>query len=156
MSWTENGPISLPPQPVAYFAGAMVVAAAIVGIGLGFRASWRNGDRPSLESADASQGVDAAIPAQPIVEIPALQQQAAASNAAAANSADDQSEVADSNAIAAQTAAAQADQSKSSRSSDDNDDALASSTEKPQAAVKPSIDEDAPGAPTKGKTDVPF
>src|SRR5580704_3530338 len=98
MAWTENGPISLPPRPVAYFAATIVFALAIVGLGLGFRASWRKGDLPSF-GGDLALGVDAATRSQPIVEIPALQQQAAAANAAASNSADDKDEADDSNDI---------------------------------------------------------
>jgi hypothetical protein len=150
MSWTDTGPVSVPPRPVAYFAGALLVAAAIVGVGLGFRASWRNGDRAS-SSLDQTAGVDAAIPARPLVELPAPPQQVAAANTVAANSTDDQDE-ADDNSIAAKTAAAQEVQSNPSKSNADIDDVLTSSSEKPQAPAKPSTDESAP----PGKSDVPF
>jgi len=105
MSWTDSGPVSLPPRPVAYFAGLLLVAAAIVGVGLGFKASWRNGERGGAGLSDQAAGVDAAIPARPLVELPPPPQQEAAANTAAANSADDKDE-ADDNSIDAQTAAA--------------------------------------------------
>jgi hypothetical protein len=155
MAWTENGPVSLPPRPVAYFAATLVFALAIVGVGLGFRASWRNGDRPSV-GGDQALGVDAATPAQPIVEIPALQQQAAAANAVASNSAGDKDEADDSNDIAAKTAAAQDVQSNPTKADQSIDDVLTSGSEKPQAPAKPSTDEDAPGTPKGKASDVPF
>jgi hypothetical protein len=151
MSWTDSGPVSLPPRPVAYFAGLLLVAAAIVGVGLGFKASWRNGERGGAGLSDQAAGVDAAIPARPLVELPPPPQQEAAANTAAANSADDKDE-ADDTSIDAQTAAAQEVQSKPSKSSDNIDDILTSSSEKPQAPAKPSTDESAP----PGKSDVPF
>jgi len=149
MSWTEHGPVTLPPRPVAYFAGALLVAAALIGVGMGFRASWRNGDHYA-SSSDQSAGVDAAVPARPLVELPALPQQEAAANTAS-NSTDSQDQ-ADDNSIDAQTAAVQAVQSKPSESNANIDDMLASKSEKPQAPAKPSTDENAP----PGKSDVPF
>ena len=150
MSWTEHGPVSLPPRPVAYFAGAILIAAAIVGVGLGVHAGWRN-DRPALGSSDQSSGVDGAIPARPLVELPPPPQQEAAANTAS-NATDSQDQAEDSNTIDVQTAAAQEVQSKPSKSNANIDDILTSSTEKPQAPAKPSTDESAP----PGKSDVPF
>ena len=154
MSWTEGGPVTLPPRPVAYFAAVLLVAAAIVGVGLGFRASWRNGDRLS-DTSDQSLGVDAATPAKPLIDIPILPPQVAAA-ASATNAAVSKDEAVDSNEIDAQTAAAQAVQSNPSKSGQSIDDALTSASEKPQAPAKPSTDESAPGTPDKGKSDVPF
>ncbi len=154
MAWTESdGPVSTPPRPVAYFAGALIVAAAFLGLGLGFRASERT-EHPGVGSADQSLGVDAATPARPLVEIPALPTQTAAANTAT-NAADDQDE-ADDNSIDAQTAEAQQIQSKPSKGDSSIDDVLTSPSEKPQAPAKPSSDEAPPGEPTKGKSDVPF
>jgi hypothetical protein len=156
MAWTDNGPVSLPPRGVAYFTAGLMVVLALAGAGLGFRASWRNGDRPALGDAGSTLADDQATPAKPIVDITAVEQQAvAAPAAAAANSAHDQDDQADddSNDIAAQTAAAQAVQSRATKSATSNiDDILTSRSERPQAPAKPSNDESAPG----GKNDVPF
>ncbi|MFI4933465.1 MAG: hypothetical protein ACHP7N_02500 [Caulobacterales bacterium] len=151
MSWTDTGPITLPPKPVAYTAAGILAVVAILGVGLGVRASWRDA-RPSVDSGDQVLGGDQAILAKPIVEIPAAQQQAAAANTVAANSAADQpDETADSNAIAAQTAAASAKSAKVAI-----DQSGDSGAEKPQAAARPSVDEGEPGSPQGAKTDVPF
>jgi hypothetical protein len=146
MAWTENGPVSIPSTPVVGVVALLIGIAAIGGVGLGLKASWRDANRPAQGSVD-TQASGQAILAQPIVELP--QPQAAPVEAAAANAtkADDSAE------IAAKTAAAQAVQSKPAQSNGDIDDILTSSSEKPQAPAKPSTDEAPPTAP---KSDVPF
>jgi hypothetical protein len=146
MAWTENGPVSVPSTPVVGFVAFLIGVAAIGGVGLGLKASWRDANRPAQGSVD-TQASGQAILAQPIVELP--QPQAAPVVAAATNAA----KADDSEDIAAKTAAAQAVQSKPAQSSGDIDDILTSSSEKPQAPAKPSTDEAPPTAP---KSDVPF
>ncbi|HTX50635.1 MAG TPA: hypothetical protein VME40_14715 [Caulobacteraceae bacterium] len=154
MSWSDanEGPISIPPRGVVYGAATAVAVAALVGIGIGFRAGWRDGGRTPFGSSDQSQGVDSAIIAKPIVDIPQVEQQAPANTVASNAAADSDDE--DSNAIAEKAAAAQALQSKPVTTTPTIDDVEASPTEKPAAAAKPSTDEGEPGAPVK--TDVPF
>ena len=148
MAWTQNGPVSLPPQSAVYVAASLVVALAVVGAGMGLRASWR--ERPALDSGDQTGAMDDASQAKPLVEIPSAPQAAAANTAT--SSAADAADEADSNSIAAQTAAAQAVQSKPSRAPANIDDILTSNTEKPQAPAKPASDESAPPS----VSDVPF
>jgi hypothetical protein len=151
MTWTDNGPVSLPPRTVVSGVAAVLAVAAIAGIGFGFRGGWRDSGRPGFGGADQTQGADSAIIAKPIVDIPAVEQQPPAANAAA-NSAAANADESDSNAIAAKTAAVQALQSKQVTTTPDIDSILTPSTEKPQAPAKPSTDEGAPGSPN----DVPF
>ena len=148
MSWTDDGPISLPPQGVVYAAAALVGLAALGGIGVGFRAGWRDAGRPAVAGSDQSQP-DSATPAKPIVDIAAVEQQppAPAANATADNDEDA------TNAIDVKTAQAQAIQSKQATSTATIDEILTPPTEKPQAPAKPTTDEQAPGSP---KSDVPF
>jgi hypothetical protein len=154
MSWsdTHNGPVSTPPRGVVYGAATAVALAAVIGVGLGFRAGWRDGGRTPFGGSDPSQGVDSAVIAKPIVDIPQVEQQAPVNTVA--SNATDNSDDDDSNAIAAKAAAAQALQSKSVTTTPTIDDVEASPSEKPAAAAKPSTDESEPGAPVK--TDVPF
>jgi hypothetical protein len=155
LAWIDDGPISLPTPSLTRLVSGVILVVALVGAGVGFRGAWR-GDRTSFDVSD-SQGVDQATPARPIVEIQAAQQQAAASNAVAANSTANNSEEADdSNAIAAKTEAVEEAQSKPASPPANIDQLLTSQSEKPQAPVKGSGDEGAPGAPDKGANDVPF
>jgi len=153
MSWsdTHHGPVSIPPRGVVYGAATAVALAAVIGLGIGFRAGWRDGGRTPFGASDQSQGVDSAVIAKPVVDIPQVEQQAPP--AVAANAIDN-SDDNDSNAIAAKAAAAQALQSKPVTTTPTIDDVEASPSEKPEAAAKPSTDEGEPGAPVK--TDVPF
>ncbi|MFI4976949.1 MAG: hypothetical protein ACHP84_20640 [Caulobacterales bacterium] len=152
MAWTEHGPISLPPKPLAYGAGAALVVLAILGVGLGFRASLREPGAPSVGTEQAG-GPDQPMIAKPIVELPAPQQAAAAKpDTNSAQEADN----ADTNAIDAQAAAARQVQAKSASQGGDIDQILQSKTEKPQAPAKPAADEAAPGGPDASKSDVPF
>jgi len=154
MAWTQDhtDPVSIPPRGVVYGAATAVALAAVIGLGVGFRSGWRDGDRAPLGATDQTQGADTAIIAKPIVDIPQVEQPApanvVASNAAASDDEDD------SNSIAAKTAAAQALQSKAVTTTPTLDDVEASPSEKPAAPAKPSTDEGEPGAPVK--TDVPF
>jgi len=153
MAWTQNGPVSLPPQSAVFVVGTVVAVLAVAGAGLGFRAAWRDGGRPGL-ATDQALAVDGAITAKPIVEIPSMLQQPAAANTAQAAAADDTSDSGDdSNAIAAKTAAAQAAQSRTARPPANLDDLMASPTEKPQAPAKSATDE---SPPEPVKSDVPF
>jgi hypothetical protein len=145
--WIDNGPVSLPPRALAYGAGLLVLAMAVVGGGLGFSAAWRRQAAPELSAAGpANQPGD--IIAKPIVEIapppPAPEE-------SKDDSADDQAN--DAAKADAQTAAAQAIQGKPDANGD-IDQIMTSSTEKPPAPVKPATDEAPPGAPVK--SDVPF
>lgn len=149
MSWTDNGPVSLPPQGVVYVAAALVGLAALGGIGVGFRAGWRDAGRPTSGMSDQTQP-DTAVMAKPIVDVAAVSQQPPVP---AANSTDQRDEAAATNAIAVKTAQAQAIQSKQATSTATIDEILTPPTEKPQAPAKPTTDEGAPGAP---KSDVPF
>ena len=151
MAWIDNGPVSVPPTPVVVFVGVVICAAAIGGVGLGFKASWRDANRPARGQVD-TQASGQAILAQPIVEVPQPQAAPKAANAIVAdtNAAKDDD---DSDDIAAKTAAVQAAQSKPAQSAGNPDDILASPSEKPQAPAKPSTDEAPPSGP---KSDVPF
>jgi len=133
------------------------LALAVGGMGVGFHAAWRNGDRPSMGGTGASQANDSAVAAKPIVVLPEMEQQAvaantaAASNSAAADDADDSND--ETNSLASRTAAAQAVQSHVTMAGANIDDLNTSHTERPQAPAKPSADET---APSDGKSDVPF
>jgi hypothetical protein len=148
MAWIENGPVSVPPTAVVVFIGVVLCGAAVLGAGIGVKASWRDTTRPAQGAVD-TEASGQAINAQPIVELP--QPQAAPAAVAAATNAAKEAD--DSDDIAAKTAAAQAVQSKPAQSSGDIDDILTSSSEKPQAPAKPSTDEAPPSGP---KSDVPF
>jgi len=146
MAWTQNGPVSVPPQTAVYFIAALVAVLAVAGAGLGFRAASRESGRPSL-GGEAASVVDDAVLARPIVVTPAELQQTAVAAAAASNAA----QAGATNAIAAETAAAQEVQAKPSKTPTlSPDEILTSPTEKPQAAAKPAQDETPP------KSDVPF
>jgi hypothetical protein len=152
MAWIENGPVALPSRGLVVWAGLTVLAAAVAGVGLGVRASWRDTSHSISGGIDQAQDSQAVI-AKPIVELPSPPPPPPAANAAAANTAVAKEEE-DTSDIAAKTAAAQAVQSKPSQGNANIDDILTSSSEKPQAPAKPTTDEDAPGGPAKG--DVPF
>ncbi len=153
-TWTDNGPVSLPPRSLAYGAGALLFVLAIGGVALGLRAAWREAGAPNAGggTAQVSAGDDTLV-AKPIVDLPAPvaapepAQEEAKADTAAANQ--DKADV-----IAAKTAAAQEIQSQPSKPAGDIDDILTSSSEKPAAPAKPVADEAAPGAPVK--SDVPF
>ncbi len=146
MTWTDHGPISLPPRTAVYGAALIIAVAGLAGVGVGFRASLREAGRPGLAGA-VSQPDDQAVLARPIVDIPSVEQQAAAANTASNAAA---GEEAASNELAAKTAALQAAQSQPSQGGDNIDQMMASPTEKPQAPAKPILDEAPP------KSDVPF
>jgi hypothetical protein len=154
MAWIENGPVSLPSGGTRALAAALIVVAALAGVGFGFSAGWRGGEQRVAGAIDPNQDIDQAADAKPLVTLveptaPAAANVAAA-NAVEAKKSDDDGD--DSNQIAAQTAAVQAVQSKPADDPKNIDDLLTSPTEKPQAAAKPTTDEQAPPA----KTDVPF
>ena len=54
-SWIDNGPVSLPPRALAYGAGALVLAMAVVGGGLGFDAAWRKPGWPGTHRIRSGQ-----------------------------------------------------------------------------------------------------
>ena len=151
MAWTEHGPVSVPSTPVVGVVALLIGLAAIGGVGLGFKASWRDANRPARGLVD-TQSSGQAILAQPIVELPQPQAAPKAANAILADTntanSDDSSDE-----IAAKTAAVQAAQSKPAQGAGNPDDILASPSEKPQAPAKPSTDEAPPSGP---KSDVPF
>jgi hypothetical protein len=151
MAWTEHGPVSVPSTTVVGVVAILIGLAAIGGVGLGIKASWRDANRPARGLVD-TQASGQAILAQPIVEMPQPQAAPKAANTIVAdtNSANDAD---DSDDIAAKTAAVQAAQSKPAQSAGNPDDILASPSEKPQAPAKPSTDEAPPSGP---KSDVPF
>lgn len=145
--WIENGPVSLPPRAIAYGAGFLVLAMAVVGGGLGFDAAWRRQAGPELSAAGpANQPGD--LIAKPIVEIapppPAPEE-------SKDDSADDQAN--DEAKADAQTAEAQASQGKANANGD-IDQIMASPTEKPPAPVKGPPE--APPGTAPVKSDVPF
>jgi hypothetical protein len=135
---------------LAYTAGALVVILALVGVGLGFRAAWRQPAEPGLGDS-ASASADDALTAKPIVELPppVTAPEPAKEEAKADTNTVQQDKAKE---LAAQTAAAQAIQAKSSEPSQDIDDILTSASEKPPTPVKPPADE----APPPEKSDVPF
>ncbi len=153
--WSGAGPVSLPPRWLAYLAGGLIFAMAIVGVGLGFRAAWRAPVEPGSSSDNGrSSTADGELVAHPIVEMPppvAAPTDGKADDAAADAATD--AEVAN-ESIASKAAAAQALQSKPSSPSGNIDDILTSPQEKPPAPVKSPADEAPPTAPVK--SDVPF
>ena len=156
MSWTERGPISVPPTSTVIFIAVVLAAVALFGAGYGAHAVWRSTGPASAGSGDQGQDA-AAVAARPLVDITAVEQPPPAANAApaAANAiaAKDESDD-EANTIAQKTAAAQAVQAKPAQQPADIDQILTSPSEKPQPPAKPSTDESAPGAPAK--SDVPF
>ncbi len=149
-TWTENGPVSLPPRSLVYSVAVVALLLAVAGVGLGLRAAWREPAAPGLAD-EAGGSDDSAIAARPIVELPPP---VAAPTPAKDDSNTAQNVTAEDKALAAQTAAAQAIQAKTSKSSGDIDTILTSASEKPPAPVKPTADEAPPQDPTK--SDVPF
>ena len=149
MAWTENGPVSTPSTAVVGVVALVIAVAAVGGLGLGFKASFRDASKPARGEIDTQVSGQATM-AQPIVELPQPQAAPPPTNAAATNSA---KAADDSDEIAAKTAAAQAAQSKPAQTAPNIDDILTSPSEKPQAPAKPSTDEAPPTAP---KSDVPF
>ena len=144
--WIENGPVSLPPRPVAYGAGAVVAALAVVGVALGFHAGWRDGGTPNA-AGGIRRGAEAGVSeARPLVEIgppvaaPPKTEDTDAEKAAAEKAKE----------LAAQQAAAQAIQAKAAKPAGNIDDILTSPAEKPPPEIKPAADEPPP------KSDVPF
>ncbi len=154
-AWIENGPVSLPPRPLAYGAGALVFILALAGIALGMRAAWREAGAPDLGGDRAQRAAgDDTLTAKPIVEPPppvAAAEPAKDEDKADAAAADKTK----SETLAAQTAAAQAIQAKPSQPAGDIDQILTSANEKPPAPVKPAADETPPPGPPV-KSDVPF
>ena len=154
-AWTGPGPVSLPARWLAYLAGWLIVATAIAGVGMGFRAAWRAPNEPGSVSENGPNATaDGELVAHPIVELPppVAAPTADKSDDAAADAATD-AEVAN-ESIASKAAAAQALQSKPSNPSGNIDDILTSPQEKPPAPVKSPADEAPPTAPVK--SDVPF
>ncbi len=148
-AWTENGPVSLPPRSLVYGAGALLCVLALVGVGMGLRAAWKQTGLPEL-SGEASTGGDAdTLIAKPIVELPAPP-----TNAAAADASAEAANKTTADELAQKTAEAQAIQAKASKPGRDIDQILASPTEKPTAPTKPPADEAPPAPPVK--SDVPF
>ena len=153
--WTGSGPVSLPPRWLAYSAGCLIVASAIAGVGMGFRAAWRAPSEPgSALDSRPNATADGELVAHPIVELPppVAAPTTNASDDAAADAATDAAVANES--IASKAAAAQALQSKASSPSENIDDILTSPQEKPPAPVKSPTDEAPPTAPVK--SDVPF
>ncbi|MEO8811800.1 MAG: hypothetical protein ABI376_02665 [Caulobacteraceae bacterium] len=152
-AWIDRGPVSVPPRPLAYAAGGLVLLLAIVGLALGFRATLRAASAPEPIAGGTSGAPSDAIVAGPIVQppppVPATD---AAADQAKADAADAARAKADD--IASQTAAAQAVQSQPSKPAGNIDTILASPTEKPPAPVKAPPEEAPPGTPIK--SDVPF
>jgi len=153
-TWTDNGPVSLPPRWLAYTAGAIVMALAIVGVGMGMRAAYRDAGAPDLGGPSDGAADKSTLVAAPIVQAPPPVAAPDASADADKQDAAD-AEQAKADALAAKAAMAQEIQAKPSKPDGDIDDILASPSEKPPAPVKPAADEaPPPGAPVK--TDVPF
>jgi len=153
-AWTENGPVSLPPRSLAYFAGVVVLALAIVGVALGFRAASRQGAAPGIgDNGTEASASDDTLTAKPIVELPPP---VTAPTAAKEEAKADDTKAADDKAreLAAKTAEAQEIQAKPSKPAGDIDDILTSASEKPPAPAAAPADPAPPGAPVK--SDVPF
>jgi hypothetical protein len=153
-SWTENGPVSLPPRWLAYTAGAVVLALAIVGVGVGVRAAFRDGGAPDLGGVTDSAADKSTLVAAPIVQPPPpVAAPDASADADKDDSADADKDKAD--ALATKAAMAQEIQAKPSKPGGDIDDILTSPSEKPPAPAKAGADE-APPSSAPVKTDVPF
>ena len=150
-SWTEHGPIALPPRPLAMGMAAALVLLAFVGTGLGLRAAWKDTGAPDLggAAADSADSADT-LTAKPIVELPAAPTPSNTVSNAAADEADN------SDAIDEKTAEAQQVQSNASKSGADIDKILASPSEKPTAPSKSATDEAPPPPGPPVKSDVPF
>ena len=149
-SWVDHGPIALPPKSLVYGAATAVVLTAIVGLGLGFKAAWREAPIPGLD-AGKSVAADGSLIAKPLVDIaPPVEPPDATKDAEAQEQADTDKEKAD--ALAAE-AKARAVQAKTAKADGNIDEILTNKAEKPPAPVKAPADE-APGAPVK--SDVPF
>jgi hypothetical protein len=153
-AWTRNGPVSLPPRWLAYTAGAMVMALAVVGVGMGIRAAFRDGGAPDLGGVADGAADKSTLVAAPIVQPPPP---VAAPDASADTGKDDAADADQdkADALAAKAAMAQEIQAKPSKPGGDIDDILASPNEKPPAPVKTGADE-APPSSAPVKTDVPF
>jgi hypothetical protein len=148
-AWTENGPVALPPKPLALAVGAALFLLACVGVGMGLHAAWKDNGAPELGGAAAASAGDAdTLIAKPIVELPA------APPANATNEVVAEKDAANADAIDEKTAAAQKIQATPSQSGGDIDQILTSPTEKPPPAAKPAAVETPPGPPVK--SDVPF
>jgi hypothetical protein len=150
MDWIENGPVSLPPRTVVTIAAALVFVAAAAGAGLGFHAVWR-GTGPSLPGDVDQADISQAVAARPIVELTPTAPPPPPAEAAANTAKEEDADADDTNEIAAKTAAVQAAQSRTAETPANIDQLLTSSSEKPQAPVKPAQDED-----SAAKSDVPF
>lgn len=150
-SWTEHGPIALPPRPLAFGIGATLVLLAFVGTGLGLRAAWKDTGAPDLGgvAADSADSADT-LTAKPIVELPAPPPPSNTASNASSDEADN------SDAIDERTAEAQQVQSNAAKSNADIDKILASPTERPTAPSKSAADEAPPPPGPPVKSDVPF
>ena len=152
-AWTGHGPVTVPPRGLAYGIGAALMLLAFVGAGMGIRAAWKDTGAPELGGAAATSADSAdTLTAKPIVELPA------AANVAA-NTADNSSDAADDSGagdLQAKTAEAQQVQSTASKQGADIDKILASPSEKPPGASKPTTDEAPPPPGPPVKSDVPF
>ena len=148
--WVENGPVALPTRSLAYVAGAIVAVLAVVGVGLGFKASLREAPIPGAQDGTAVAN-DGALTARPLVEIPPPVEATEDTKAADAE-ADAEADKAKADELTAQSAAL-AVQAKTAKSGGNIDEILTDKSEKPPAPVKAPA-EDAPGAPVK--SDVPF
>jgi hypothetical protein len=149
-AWTENGPVSVPPRPLAFGVGGALVLLAFVGVGLGLKAAWRESGAPDLGATSASVGDADTLVAKPIVQLPTPLAASNADNAAADAAADNSAD-----AIDVKTAEAQRVQSATAKAAPDIDQILASPSEKPTAPIKQGGDEAAPPGPPV-KSDVPF
>jgi hypothetical protein len=159
MATTAVDPVSTPPRWVVSAVAVAILFCAGGGVFLGFKASLReNAGHGAPVGLDDAQGVDQAVVAKPIVDIPAqaIPTPAAANTLASASNTtarDDDDNDDSTNDIAVRTAAVQHVQSTPAQSAQDIDTILASPTERPQAPAKPSTDDQPPPPP---KTDVPF
>jgi len=150
-AWTGDGPVSVPPRPLAFGVGGALVLLAFVGVGLGLKAAWRESGAPDLGGATSGSVGDAdTLVAKPIVVLPTPVATNAADNAAADAAADNNAD-----AIDVRTAEAQRVQSATAKSAPDIDQILASPTERPTSPTKQGGDEAAPPGPPV-KSDVPF
>ncbi|MGH6992071.1 MAG: hypothetical protein ACRED8_02015 [Caulobacteraceae bacterium] len=149
-AWTDKDPVSSPSRAIAFWAGAVILLLALVGLGLGLRASWRSQAPPEINPGEAP-AANVAV-AKPIVELPPP---VAAPIPTKADAKADQQAQAEDKALTAQTQAVQAIQAKPSRAMGNIDDILASPTEKPPPPIAEAPGEAPPAAPPP-KTDVPF